>query len=188
MHLSKFVKQKSYENIQYVLHRHPLTFVPTIFLFLILSALPIILVVTLPGIFPVTLQTLLPSSVVGILFASAYYLGILVFFYTQFLLYYLDVWVVTNERIIDVDQISLFSRVISELDLASIQDVTTDVRGFFPTLFDYGDVIVKTASDNPNIIFRQVRHPNNVRAELVDLSDKDKERHIYLRDEVTRVR
>lgn len=187
MHLSKFVKQKSYEDIQYVLHRHPLTFIPTVFLFLILAALPLVLFITIPGLFPESFQNLPSTTVLGILFTSAYYLGILVFFYTQFLLYYLDVWVVTNDRIIDVDQLSLFSRVISELDLASIQDVTTDVRGFFPTLFDYGDVVVKTASDNPNIIFRQVPHPNSVRAELVDLSDKDKERHVFLRDEVTRV-
>jgi len=187
MHLSKFIHQKSYEDIKYILHRHPLTFLPTILVFLALSSLPLIIYFFFQSFFPPLSVQVTPLSVVGILFVSGYYIGLLVFFYIQFVLYYLDVWVVTNDRIVDVDQITLFSRTISELDLASIQDVTTDIKGFFPTLFDYGQVIVKTASDNPNIVFQQIPHPNKVRAELVDLSDKDKERHVLLRDNVTKV-
>ena len=185
MHLSKFVNKKSYEHIQYVLHRHPLTFLPTVFLFFILASLPLVLYYLFPTVFQNSEGT--PLFILSILGASLYYIGLLTFFFIEFVLYYLDVWVVTNDRIIDVDQISLFSRTISELDLASIQDVTTDIKGFFPTLFNYGEVIVKTASDNPNIIFHQVPHPNKVRAELVDLSDADKERHVLLRDNITKV-
>lgn len=179
MHLSKFIKQKSYEHIQYILHRHPLTFLPTVLFFLVLAAIPAAAYFTVANIFSSAKGAYTPLSVVGILFTSAYYIGILNFFYTQFIIYYLDVWLVTDDRVIDVDQKTLFSRTISELDLASIQDVTTDIKGFFPTLFDYGDVIVKTASDNPNIIFRSVPHPNKIRADLVDLSDRDKERPLH---------
>lgn len=179
MHLDKFIKQKSYEHIQYILHRHPLTFLPTILVFLLLASIPLVIYVFTSGMFA-SEEGAPPSpvSIVATLAASAYYLSILIFFYTQFIIYYLDVWVVTDDRVIDVDQKTLFSRSISELDLASIQDVTTDIKGFFPTLFDYGDVMVKTASDNPNIIFRNVPHPNKIRADLVDLSDKDKQRHL----------
>lgn len=178
MHLDKFIKQKSYEHIQYILHRHPLTFLPTILIFLVLASIPLGISVVVGEMFPSEGEVPSSLSLIGTLTASAYYLLILTFFYTQFIIYYLDVWVVTDDRVIDVDQQTLFSRSISELDLASIQDVTTDIKGFFPTLFDYGDVMVKTASDNPNIIFRNVPHPNKVRADLVDLSDKDKQRHM----------
>lgn len=185
MHLSKFVNKKSYEHIQYVLHRHPLTFFPSILLFGILASLPIIIYYLFATFFQSLQGT--PIFILALLGVSLYYVGLLTFFFIEFVLYYLDVWVVTNDRIIDVDQITLFSRTISELDLASIQDVTTDIKGFFPTLFNYGEVIVKTASDNPNIIFHQVPRPNKVRAELVDLSDADKERHVLLRDGITKV-
>ncbi len=178
MHLDKFIKQKSNEHIQYIMHRHPLTFLPTILIFFLLGAIPVGIYTFFNQLFVSENGVVSHLFIIGLLAASAYYLAILIFFYTQFIIYYLDVWVVTDDRVIDVDQRTLFSRTISELDLASIQDVTADIKGFFPTLFDYGNVMVKTASDNPNIVFRNVAHPNKVRADLVDLSDRDKQRHL----------
>ena len=40
--------------------------------------------------------------------------------------YYLDLWLITSERIIDVRQEGFFSRVVSELKIIKIQDVTSD--------------------------------------------------------------
>lgn len=177
MHLAKFVKQKSFEEIQYILHRHPITFLPEVVVAVVLFLIP-------PGIWIVFGDTLLSDITAGsagwvflILLMSAYYITTLTFFYTQFVTYYLDLWVVTNDRIIDVDQKTLFAKTISELGLVNVQDVTTDVTGFFATMFDYGDVIIKTASDNPNIIFRKVHRPNKIRAAVIDLADKDKQRY-----------
>ncbi len=187
MRLANFINKKSYEKIEHVLHRHPLTFIPTILLFLFLSSLPLVLYFLFQNFFTLFFAQVTPLVVLTILFTSFYYIALLCFFFIEFVLYYLDIWVVTNDRIIDVDQITLFSRTVSELDLASIQDVTTEIKGFFPTMFDYGKLIIKTASDNAHIVFHEIAHPNKIRTELVNLSDKDKERHVLLRDNITRV-
>jgi len=112
-----------------------------------------------------------------VLVGSAYYLSTYLFFYVYFLDYYLDIWIVTNDRIVDIEQLGLFSRSTSEVDLYRIQDVTGDVHGIFATLFNYGDVSVKTASQNANIIFKNVSNPSRIREDLIRLADVDRKYH-----------
>ncbi len=188
MRLAKFINKKSYERIEHVLHRHPITFLPTVFLFLILSSLPFVLYFVFENFFRVFFNQGSPLAIIVILLTSFYYIVLLCFFFIEFVLYYLDIWVVTNDRIIDVDQINIFSRTVSELDLASVQDATTEIKGFFPTMFDYGKLIIKTASDNAHIVFHDIAHPNKIRTKIIDLSDEDKERHVLLRDNVTKIK
>lgn len=176
MQISYLIKQKSYEKIIYKLHRHPITFIPVIALFLLLILVPIVVYLLINSLFPTLLEgpVLFPITV---LVGSVYCLSIYLLFFAMFIDYYLDIWVVTSDRIIDIEQFGLFSRSISELDLFRIQDVTTEVHGVFPTLFHYGNVNVKTASPNVNIIFRNIPNPNKVREDLIRLADEDRKWH-----------
>ena len=176
MHLDSLIHQKSYEKINYILRRHPLTFLPQIGLFLILLSMPIFIYFIITSGFPTLLNSdkLYTATIIA---ASIYYLSVYLFFFMHFIDYYLDIWIVTNDRIVDVEQFGLFSRTISELDLFRIQDVTTDVHGFFPTFFNYGDVSVKTASQNLDIVFRSVSNPNHIRQQLLHLADTDRKYH-----------
>lgn len=176
MHISALIRQKSYEHVVYVLRRHPITYLPSILLFLVLLGIPVAVYLLIVTLFPVVFDNDIYFAL-AVLLGSSYYLGVLLIFYTQFVELYLDMWVVTNDRILDVEQINLFSRTISELDLFRIQDVTTDVHGILPTFFKYGDVSIKTASQNINIIFRDVYRPNKVREEVLRLSHIDRHYH-----------
>lgn len=176
MHLANLIHQKSYEKINHILRRHPLTFLPQIGLFLLLLALPILIYLITTSNFS-TLLTNDKLYAAAVLAASIYYLSVYLFFFMHFIDYYLDIWIVTNDRIVDVEQFGLFSRTISELDLFRVQDVTTDIHGFFPTIFNYGDVSVKTASPNLDIIFRAVPQPNHVRQQLLQLANMDRKYH-----------
>jgi len=177
MGISSFIKQKDYERVVHVLRRHPFTFLPIMFLFVILLFIPIALYFLFNALFSELLlrETIYPLAV---LLSSVYYLSILIFFFFQFIVYYLDLWIVTNDRIIDIEQVGLFSRSVSELDLFRIQDVSTEVHGFFPTIFNYGNVIIKTASSNSHIIFFNVSDPNKIREDLITLSHEDRRYHM----------
>lgn len=61
--------------------------------------------------------------------------------------YYLDVWIVTNQRIIDVEQIGMFQREVSEFMLNRVQDVTVEIPSFIATLLHYGNLKVHTAGE-----------------------------------------
>jgi uncharacterized membrane protein YdbT with pleckstrin-like domain len=86
----------------------------------------------------------------------------------------LDVWIITDDRIVDIEQYGILAKSITEVELHRIQDVTTHVHGIFPTLFHYGNVVIKTASDTKDIIFRNVPFPNKIRGELIKLSRQDR--------------
>lgn len=178
MDIRHLIRQKSYEHVRYVLRRHPFTFLPYIALLLILLVLPIIVYFLLENTVPQVFSGERIYTTL-VLVASVYYLSVCLFFFAHFVDYYLDMWIVTNDRIVDIEQFGLLSRTISELDLFRVQDVTTDVHGFFATFLNYGDVSVKTASENIDIVFRQVPNPNHIRHELLRLSDEDKKYHYH---------
>jgi len=77
--------------------------------------------------------------------------------------YVLDVWVVTDHRIIDSEQHGFFQRTVSELNLNKIQDITVKISGITPTFLDYGDLEIQTAGTAERFIFKQIPHPNQVR-------------------------
>lgn len=88
-------------------------------------------------------------------------------FMTAFTDYFLDIWVVTNKRIIDIEQKGLFNREFSEFRLERIQDVTVEVKGILPTLLHYGDVHVQTAGEAREFIFLQVPYPHKIKNKIL---------------------
>ena len=83
--------------------------------------------------------------------------------------YYFDVWIITTHRIVDIEQIGLFRRNISELECSKVQDVTTEIHGILQTLLDYGVVYVQTAGKKSRFIFKQVPNPSLVRELVIKL-------------------
>lgn len=110
-----------------------------------------------------------PVSILIILSASAYYLFIWLFFFNHWIDYYLDVWIVSNQRIINIEQKGLFSRTIAELNVERIQDVTSDVQGKLATVLDFGDVHIQTAGEEKRFIFEEVPKPRQVAAKIIEL-------------------
>jgi uncharacterized membrane protein YdbT with pleckstrin-like domain len=174
-HLAEDIHQKSYEHIEMVLRRHWLTFFPVIGLFLLLAAVPVGVYFLLPW------SGALLADPVGyplvVLAGSIYYLFLWVFFFAQFIDYYFDTWIVTNDRLVDIEQRGLFSRVVTELDLYLIQDVTSETHGFFANVFNYGDVLIDSAGPKQRVEFKNVPHPNEVRNQVVQLAEGDRKYH-----------
>ncbi len=83
----------------------------------------------------------------------------------------------TNDRLVDIDQNSLFSRTVAEVDLYQVQDATSEVKGVFATLFNYGSVIIQTAGALPKFTLHNIPRPHNIREMILDLSAEDKKYH-----------
>lgn len=165
-----------------VLRRHWLIFFKQILFFIFASAVPIIFY----AFFSALLENPLENEALkaaAILITSIYYLTIWLIFFTSFVDYYLDIWIVSNRRIINIEQRALFSRVISEQRLDRIQDITSEVHGIIPTIFDYGDVHIQTAGAQQRFIFKQVRHPNQIRKKIIALAKQEKKFESIMGDE-----
>ncbi len=83
-------------------------------------------------------------------------------FYIIFI-YLLNIWVVTNHRVIDSEQHSFFSHRISELGIGDIQDVTVTIKGFNETMFRFGDIEVQTAAEEIRFKFKSIPEPEKVK-------------------------
>ena len=86
-----------------------------------------------------------------------FYLIWLIFMWIWFFLawtdFYLDTIIVTNKKIIVIDQRGLFSRETSNFDIDRIQDITIDVHGIIATLFNFGDIHIQTAGAGDKRVF-----------------------------------
>jgi len=78
-----------------------------------------------------------------------------------------DVYIVTQDRIIDVEKVPFISEDRRETQLIMIQDVNYSQPSFVTRLFNYGDVIVQTASRAGVFTFENVPNPSEVQREIV---------------------
>ena len=91
-------------------------------------------------------------------------------YFKFFTLYWLDVWVITNKRVIDVDYKRLFDRDIAMLRIERVQDVQVRVRGIFGNLLRYGSVNLQSAGTRREFVIDQIRTPEAVRDAILTYS------------------
>lgn len=154
------------EKIIQVVRRDYFIVFQKICLFVFLAIMPLVFYVLLVGNDATWFESPL-YNVLAVLGAASYYLYIWTFFFFTFIDYYLDFWVITNRRIINVEQHGLFSREVTDQHLDKIQDITSYIKGIFPTIFDYGEVEVQSAGANARFCFHQVPRPEKIR-ELIN--------------------
>jgi uncharacterized membrane protein YdbT with pleckstrin-like domain len=86
-------------------------------------------------------------------------------------MYTLDVWILTDRRIIDATQQGLFNRTISELHLSRVQDASVHIIGLLPTVFGYGDLLIQTAGAEEHFKFYEIAHPELVKDAIMRAAD-----------------
>lgn len=149
-----FATQEEGEQLILLLRRHPVTQVSWMIIALVAAFIPVFFN---PGEF----FSFLPAGY-GFAINFIWYAAILVFIFQSFLSWYYNVFIVTDERVVDVDFISMLYRNISSAKLNSIEDVTATSSGALHTIFDYGTVTIQTAGAKPEIEFEDVPHPNTI--------------------------
>ena len=150
--------------------------------YLVISGLPLILVSIVPSIFAYFGMQFLDESIVS---SIALFIPHVLFLYSFWLLiiwmilatiwtnYYLDIWCLTNKRIIKIDQSGLFHRKTGSFRLERMQDVNVEINGIIATLLDYGSVHVQTASADMEE-FKAVFLPNpqNIKSIILQAGDR----------------
>ncbi len=165
------------ERLVFFLRRHPITILPLFLIMMILLAAPFFTWGALWLLRP----TLLDNPSFGIPFVlggSIFFLFAWLFLFQYFMDYYLDMWIVTSRRIINIEQTGLFSRTVSELHLYRVQDVTATINGMVGTLLNYGNVEIQTAGEERHFLFEQVHRPNDIAKSVLELSEVDRKEHL----------
>jgi len=150
----EFETQDSQEEIILLLRRHPIVNIRWIALSILMIFSPILLnFVPLLGSFPPNFCTII---------IIIWYLITLSFTFEKFLSWFYNVYIITDERIIDVDFHSLVYREITQCKIDKIQDITYKGGGLFRSIFNFGDIFIQTAAETQMIEFEKVPHPAKI--------------------------
>ena len=149
-----FANKDPEEEIVLLLRRHPLTNVKWVLVAVLMILAPAFLTV-MPffELFPDNLQ---------IISVAIWYMITAAFIFEEFLSWYFNVNIVTDERIVDVDFHNLIYRELTDANIDQIQDVTVKIGGALRTYFNFGDVQIQTAAEVPQILFEAVPNPDIV--------------------------
>lgn len=90
--------------------------------------------------------------------------------------YYLDVWVITSKRLIDIEQKGFFHREVSTLNFENIEDISVTIRGIIPTFLKYGEIRVQTAAESREFVMRMAANPIDIKNTLLRLIDLNKQK------------
>lgn len=165
-----FPSQQPNEKIMLVVREHWFLLSLKIFGIVALMVLPIIIRVLLA-----TLNFEFQSNLISSLMSvglQLYYLGLLVALFVIWVLYYLNVHVVTDQRIVDIDQVGLLFREVSELNIETIEDVTSQNVGVFGNFLNYGTVFIQTAGAAQRFEFNNVPRPGDIASLILKLYEE----------------
>lgn len=155
------------EEIRFIAHKHWFVLARRVVFLDLLILAPLLLpvfyyaalnkVLTIPG----NLLTLF------MLLSALWLLALWIVFFITWTDYYLDVLVLTNQRLMHATQRGLFSREVSTLQVTKIQDITIDIRGIIPTLLTFGDIHIQTAGEEKEFMVKNIGEPYKVKNEIL---------------------
>ncbi len=105
--------------------------------------------------------------------------GIIIFFASLILgifllirnttLWYFKVFIITSQRIIDVDQKKIFNRIVSDIPLNKVQDVFYQINGLLQTMARVGDIQVIISDNKTRIEVKNIFQPHKIQQLILQL-------------------
>lgn len=164
-----FETQNKGERVYIKTRPHPLVNIGwvTNFSFMLIAPLFIYFVI---AALPFSIDDFMPGTYTTIIILLIYYSISFTYFLYNFVDWYFDIFLVTNERIVNIEFSPFKQHRVSEARLRNIEDVSESVIGFLPSMFNYGDVKVQTAAQHDYFVFKAVPDPTWFRDVIMDLS------------------
>ncbi len=139
-----FPGQRNGEKVEMILRKHWIIHVYALLRFLFIGIAPALIMVFLISRFMHSGNGFFDLSLA---FLFAFLSFTLLYSLICWLNDDLDIVVVTNERVIDITQVTLLDRDTSEASLRQIQDVKGQIKGILGTILTFGTISVRTAND-----------------------------------------
>ncbi len=170
----KFETQGEEEKLLLLMRRHLITNLWWVGLVMILLGVPLFW-----GEFPLISAV---TPLVRLALGLFWYLGLAFFVIQNVLLWFYNVYIVTDERIIDVDFFGLLYKNINATQIRKIEDVNYSQVGMVSSLFNYGNVVVETAGEQRSddrpaessaFTFEAVSNPDQVVKVISELMEQE---------------
>jgi hypothetical protein len=163
MSIEKFFKKinlRSDEEVIIVLHHHPIGYLKQIIITIFIILLSFFLMYPLFNYF----------EQIGVALFAALLLTGLIYGSREFFIWYNNVFIITNQRIIDNDQRGFFERIVSEVPYEKIADISYSVKGFWQTILKLGTIKIK--AEGVDLILKNIKGVVKINQILIDLIRK----------------
>ncbi len=148
------------EEIEFVIVQHPLAKGHLMLLGLMLLFLPFFFMFTLFEKGSWGVAVFISLFVIAVIFLSR-----------EYYMWKYNCFVVTNKKIVDIDQKGLFHKIVSEVPYAKILDVSYQSKGMIQSLLGIGDITITTSIPQVSLFIRHVPDVKLKVADLVTLVD-----------------
>jgi len=163
---TRFETQEDTEEIIFVLRKHFITNFVWIMIALFMLVFPFFF----PFVFSELIKIQIPLNfqIMGYLL---WYSITISSIFMNFLIWYFNVYIVTDERVVDVDFYNLTVKQIASAPMEHIQDVTIQTGGIIRTIFDFAWIRIQTAGAEDYITFEDVPHPDIVARKILEVAE-----------------
>lgn len=150
-----FDDQLDDEDVLFVFRKHPIV---------MRKGLVIAMLAILAGTFPSLIKPEYAYLFGGL--AAGLILSIIVFM-PSWIGWYYSVFIVTDQRLIQITQKGLWNRSVVDIGLPQIQMVNYEVGGFQETLLGYGTIMMQTFVGD--LVIHDVHHPAKIQKQLLTI-------------------
>jgi hypothetical protein len=156
-----------WEKIEFVLRRHWIMY--------IFLGVRILFSILLTGV-----ALLINHPIVHILIIL-FWMAFLIYIYIAWLNHELDLFVVTNNRIVWVEQISFLNRIVSECNLWQVQEVNSQSKWFLANILNFWLITIQTAWNTSNFEMDWAPNPMQSSRKILNIVDhyRDLEKKKY---------
>ena len=151
------------EKIVFAVRRHWVVMLGKMVIFFLAVCAPFIIIVLVNFLSPAILEMGFTYPIISAFVYLLWFFVVWLFFCIQWTNYYLDVLVVTSERVIDIEQLGLFARDVAEVRIHNIEDMRVEIVGFVPTILGYGNLHIQSAGASREFVIKNIADPMNVK-------------------------
>lgn len=154
-----FDDQLENEDVLLVFRKHPV---------IMRRGLIVSMLCLLVGVLPSIIKPVISYFFIGLL--AGFVVGML-FFLPYWIAWFYSVFIVTNQRLIQITQKGLFHKSVVDIGLNQIQMVNYEISGLQETLLGYGTIIIQTYMGDLTI--HDAHHPKKIQKEVLGILRKE---------------
>lgn len=153
----EFPGQHPGEGVELVFRQHPVVMrKPLIYglFFLLLCEMPIVF---LPNSLDLGFKIFLGGIVLTLAYWFYHWMG-----------WYYSIYILTDQRLIDITQTGFFNRSVREVGLNKVQSINYHIKGFQAAILKFGDITVQTFTGD--WVMKSIHHPVDVHSRMMEIT------------------
>jgi hypothetical protein len=136
------------------------------------------------------LSVFLPWGTIGSVFLVVLFLIGLFWLVRTWRMWYFSMLVMTDRRLVIVDQRGVLDRAVSQMNLDKINDISYRKKGILQTMFNVGSLFIQISNSNEKVELKNIHNPSirqqelfSLQGDYIDDSAKELKKEAFKKDD-----